>query len=105
MHSFDLLVILARVFLGVVGVVMLAHFVAMAGYLKRSPRVVLPVLGADPGAMTPVRLTRLPGCTRGGRLQELIYLNPRPNVRKPVLIRDLPKLRGVALSRSRSAAE
>lgn len=49
MHSFDLLVILARVFLGVVGVVMLAHFVAMAGYLKRSPRVVLPVLGALAG--------------------------------------------------------
>lgn len=32
--------------------------------------------GADPGALTPVRLTRLPGCTRGGREQRLIYLNP-----------------------------
>lgn len=34
--------------------------------------------GADPGALTPVRLTRLPGCTRGGRDQRLIYLNPNP---------------------------
>lgn len=34
--------------------------------------------GADPGALTPVRLTRLPGCTRGGREQRLIYLNPGP---------------------------
>lgn len=34
--------------------------------------------GADPGALTPVRLTRLPGCTRNGREQKLIYLNPEP---------------------------
>lgn len=68
-------------------------------YLRQEAKRVLPVLGADPGAMTPVRLTRLPGCTRGGRLQELIYLNPRPDVRKPVLIRDMPKLRGVEVAR------
>jgi hypothetical protein len=36
-------------------------------------------LGADPGALTPVRLTRLPGCTRGGKQQRLIYLNPGPD--------------------------
>lgn len=35
-------------------------------------------LGADPAAMTAVRLTRLPGCMRGDRLQELWYLDPRP---------------------------
>lgn len=35
-------------------------------------------LGADPAAMTAVRLTRLPGCMRGDRLQELWYLNPSP---------------------------
>ena len=35
-------------------------------------------LGADPAAMTAVRLTRLPGCLRGDRLQELYYLNPQP---------------------------
>jgi hypothetical protein len=31
-------------------------------------------LGADRGAMTAVRLTRLPGCYRGDSLQELLYL-------------------------------
>ena len=35
-------------------------------------------LGADPAAMTAVRLTRLPGCLRGSREQRLLYLNPRP---------------------------
>jgi hypothetical protein len=34
--------------------------------------------GADPAALTPVRLTRLPGCLRGGKEQKLIYLNPAP---------------------------
>jgi hypothetical protein len=35
-------------------------------------------LGADPAAMTAVRLTRLPGCRREekDRWQELLYLNP-----------------------------
>jgi hypothetical protein len=35
-------------------------------------------LGADPGALTAVRLTRLPNCYRGERLQELLYLDPTP---------------------------
>jgi hypothetical protein len=35
-------------------------------------------VGADRGAMTAVRLTRLPGCYRGDKLQELLYLNPEP---------------------------
>lgn len=34
--------------------------------------------GADPAALTPVRLTRLPGCLRAGKEQRLIYLNPGP---------------------------
>jgi hypothetical protein len=38
------------------------------------PRVV--PLGADPQALTAVRLTRLPGCYRGERLQALLYLDP-----------------------------
>jgi hypothetical protein len=38
------------------------------------PRLV--PLGADPSAMTAVRLTRLPGCHRGSALQRLLYLNP-----------------------------
>lgn len=36
-----------------------------------------PLVGADPAAITPVRLTRLPGCTRGGRMQQLFFLNPK----------------------------
>ena len=57
-------------------------------------RVVCP-LGADPAALTAVRLTRLPFCMREGtsgkegyvryerpRLQELIYLNPMALDRK-----------------------
>lgn len=36
-------------------------------------------LGADPAAMTAVRLTRLAGCMRGERLQELYFLNPTPD--------------------------
>lgn len=35
-------------------------------------------LGADPGALTAVRLTRLANCYRGDRHQELLYLNPSP---------------------------
>jgi hypothetical protein len=39
------------------------------------PRLV--PLGADPGALKAVQLTRLPGCYRGDSLQELLYLNLR----------------------------
>ncbi len=38
-------------------------------------------LGADPGAMSAVRLTRLPGCYRNRSLQKLLYLNPDPPMR------------------------
>ena len=44
MHTFDLLDWLVRAFVSLTGLVMLAHFVAMAGYLKRSPLVVRLVL-------------------------------------------------------------
>ncbi len=37
---------------------------------------ILITLGADPGALTAVRLTRLPQAQRGSRLQRLLYLNP-----------------------------
>ena len=63
-------------------------------YLRSGAKRVLPLVGADPGAMTPVRLTRLPGCTRGGKLQRLIYLNPSP-APKGVPIRDLAVRRKV----------
>jgi len=53
---------------------------------KIKPIVV--TLGADPGALTAVRLTRLPGARRGGRLQRLLYLNPKadgtPIMKMPV---------------------
>jgi hypothetical protein len=41
------------------------------------PRLV--PLGADPDALTAVRLTRLPGCQRGSAWQRLLYLNPSAN--------------------------
>jgi len=40
---------------------------------------VLVTLGADPGALTAVRLTRLPGAMRGDKPQKLLFLNPSPN--------------------------
>lgn len=66
----------------------------MDGLLKGNPKgktqgermgakAVWSVYGADPGALTPVRLTRLPGCKRGGKEQRLIYLNPHPAARFP----------------------
>lgn len=41
----------------------------------------LTILGADPGALTAVRLTRLPNCLRRstGTWQELLYLNNNPD--------------------------
>lgn len=61
--------------------------------LRQHAKRTLPLLGADPGALTAVRLTRLPGCTRGGRMQQLIYLNPGASYEAPKPIRDFPKLR------------
>lgn len=50
-------------------------------------RVCTPI-GADPAAITPVRLSRLPGCVRlskgEGAMQELLYLNPMPQPRQPL---------------------
>jgi len=42
---------------------------------------ILTTLGADPGALTAVRLTRLPNCQREetGKLQRLLYLDPEPD--------------------------
>jgi len=42
-------------------------------------RPMLSAYGADPAAMTAVRLTRLPACWRGYKEQRLLYLNPRPH--------------------------
>jgi hypothetical protein len=48
---------------------------------REAMKPALVVLGADPGAMTAVRLTRLPGCWRGRNLQKLLYINPDPPMR------------------------
>ncbi|MEN9572904.1 MAG: hypothetical protein RL514_759 [Verrucomicrobiota bacterium] len=52
---------------------------------------VLKVLGADPGCLTAVRLTRLPGCHRPekGGFQQLLYLAPKPVEARLI---DLPKM-------------
>ena len=45
----------------------------------RWKRLIVPPLsklGADAAAVTGVRLTRLPGCLRGERMQRLLYLDP-----------------------------
>lgn len=52
--------------------------------VKRTLCPLLSKLGADPGALSAVRLTRLPGCYRGERLQELLYLNPSPEPGLPI---------------------
>lgn len=44
----------------------------------RSMKAPLARLGADPRALTAVRLTRLPQQYRGNRLQKLLYVNPLP---------------------------
>jgi len=40
---------------------------------------VLVTLGADPGALSAVRLTRLPQAKRGEQVQRLLFLNPAPD--------------------------
>ncbi|HOC55388.1 MAG TPA: hypothetical protein PKI20_07195 [Verrucomicrobiota bacterium] len=42
-------------------------------------KVALITLGADRGALSAVRLTRLPQAQRGERVQRLLYLNPSPD--------------------------
>lgn len=44
--------------------------------IKASVASVLVPLGADAGALSAVRLSRLPQCRRGEKTQELLYLNP-----------------------------
>jgi hypothetical protein len=48
--------------------------------MKRFAELMVP-LGACPGSLTAVRLTRLPGVTRAdtGKPQKLLYLDPSPN--------------------------
>ncbi len=53
---------------------------------------ILGLAGVDPKALTSVRLTRLPGCLRAGKLQKLLYLRPGAEVRA---IAELPAVRDV----------
>jgi hypothetical protein len=48
--------------------------------IKRSVAPALVTVGGDPGALSAVRLTRLPCCWRGNRLQKLLYVNPNPSM-------------------------
>lgn len=43
---------------------------------KKRTLLGLVVAGADPGALSAVRLTRLPACMRGGKEQKLLYFSP-----------------------------
>jgi len=52
--------------------------------VKRQIAPLFTKLGADAGALSAVRLTRLPGCYRGSKLQELIFLNPDPELGLPI---------------------
>jgi len=94
-----------------------AHSKAQWNGIRDTVRPVLSKLGADAAAMSAVRLSRLPGCYREGTmrieargnpqsgetktqpvyhrfqrplLQELLYLNPRP---QPVAILNMPRVR------------
>jgi len=49
-------------------------------YARRVLMPVMSAIGADPGAITAVRLSRLPGCWRGKSEQRLIYLHPAPDM-------------------------
>ena len=55
----------------------------------RAIKPVLVTLGADPGALSAVRLTRLPQAKRGDRVQRLLYLNPKADG-TPILRRSVP---------------
>jgi hypothetical protein len=52
--------------------------------VKRQIAPLFTRLGADGGALSAVRLTRLPGCLRGERRQSLLYLNPEPELGLPI---------------------
>lgn len=54
-------------------------------------RQVLCVLGADPAALSAVRLSRLPGCLRGNKMQKLLFLSPDADPKQKIHL--MPELR------------
>lgn len=71
----------------------------------RSMKPHLARMGADPKALTAVRLTRLPQQYRGGRLQKLLYVNPLPPFGERII--DIPPRRDAlrdAVTAARSAS-
>jgi hypothetical protein len=74
-----------------------SHGADLAGFKEKlkAYKQRLPLVGADANAITPVRLTRLPGCTRGGKLQQLIFLNPAADGANGAPIRNLQKVRSL----------
>jgi len=59
--------------------------------IRNMLRQIVCPLGADPAALTAVRLSRLPGCRRGNRLQELLFLNPAATADQPIMM--MPEVR------------
>lgn len=55
----------------------------------------LGMAGVDPAALTSVRLTRLPGCLRAGRLQKLLFFMPNRPADDVRPIDELPVMRAV----------
>ncbi|MFZ4597804.1 MAG: hypothetical protein ACOYNN_04090 [Terrimicrobiaceae bacterium] len=54
-------------------------------------RTLLCPLGADPAALSAVRLSRLPGCRRDGRMQELLWLSPGAEESQRIML--MPEVR------------
>lgn len=73
------------------------HALVQAGHASKADwdasrniiRAIVCPLGADPAALTAVRLTRLPGCMRGDRKQRLLYLNPEAPEKPLILLQKL----------------
>ncbi|MBU3720766.1 MAG: hypothetical protein FGM22_08425 [Burkholderiaceae bacterium] len=64
----------------------------------------LAVVGADPGALSAVRLTRLPACMRGDREQKLLYFSPSAASRPMTVAEMLPRRDVLRLWRERTVA-
>jgi hypothetical protein len=62
---------------------------AMWDAVRDNLRPIVCPLGADPAALSAVRLSRLPGCFRGEREQRLLYLAPNPEPREMRMMKEV----------------